>query len=83
LTLAEIRSIRLRYAKLQLYRYSDVSGFPVVCFICSDYDVDGNVDDENVSLSMLAVLFVWGCMFMIVSAVHKYSLTEPIYAAST
>jgi hypothetical protein len=34
---------------------------------------------------MLAVLFGWGCnfMFIIVSAVHKYSLTEPIYVGST
>lgn len=53
--------------------------------IYSGYHIDGNVDDENVSLSVLAVLFGWGpiFMFMIVSAVHKYSLTEPIHAAST
>ena len=60
MTLTHIRSIRHRYAELQRYRYSDVSEFPAVCFIYSGYDVDGYVDDENVSLSVLAVLFVWG-----------------------
>jgi hypothetical protein len=73
------------YKATTLYSYSNLSEFPVVCIVYSGYDIDGNVDDENVSLSMLAVLIGWGCifMFMIVSAVHKYSLTEPIYAAST
>jgi hypothetical protein len=68
---------------LQRYLYSNLSGFPVVCIIYSGYDIDGNVDGANVSLSVLAVLFGCGSMFVIVSGVHKYSLTEPIYAAST
>ena len=63
---------------LQRYRYSNLSGFPVVCIIYSGYDIDGSVDDENVSLSVLVVLFECGSMFVIVSGVHKYSLTALI-----
>jgi hypothetical protein len=66
------------------HRYSNLLGFSVLCMIVVTV-LMGNVDNENVSLSMLAVLFGWDAIFVfvIVSAVHKYSLTEPISAAST